>query len=239
MAAPRCWCFPRAAAGFTSTKTWDWSRHCATRSSGVNCSCTVWIASTKKAFYCFWSQPWDRVHRHIRYEDYLLNEVLPLMWAKNGHPCVIAHGCSFGAFHAVNFAFRHPQAFRKVVALSGRYDLTLSVEHFRNLFDGHYDEHVYFNTPAISSRISPIRMFWTICGSWRSCWQLAITIRSWTIIRNLSESLWHKGVWHACTSGRGGRTARNIGGRWWNCTFEFRYLDGSPSVCAFALDPGV
>ena len=73
----------------------------------------------EESFYCFWSRPGDRVHRHRRYEDYVLHEVLPLMGAKNPHPCVIAHGCSFGAFHAVNLAFRHPQAFHKVAALSG------------------------------------------------------------------------------------------------------------------------
>ena len=33
----------------------------------------------EESFYCFWSQPWDRVHRHLRYEEYLLNEVLQLM----------------------------------------------------------------------------------------------------------------------------------------------------------------
>lgn len=101
-----------------------------------------------ESFYCFWNHPADRTRRHLQYEAYLLHEVLPLMWAKNAHPCVIAHGCSFGAFHALNLALRHPQAFQKVAALSGRYDLTLSVENFRSLLDGHYDEHVYFNNPS-------------------------------------------------------------------------------------------
>ena len=101
-----------------------------------------------ESFYCFWSHPTGRIRRHIQFEEYILREVLPLMASKNPHPCTIAHGCSLGAFHAVNIAFRHPHLFQKVCAFSGRYDLTLSVEHFQNLFDGYYDQNVYFHTPS-------------------------------------------------------------------------------------------
>jgi len=102
----------------------------------------------RESFYCFWCHPADRVRRHIQFEEYLLNEVLPLMRQKNGHPCTIAHGCSLGAFHAVNIAFRHPNLFQQVVAFSGRYDLTLNVETFNDLFGGYYDENVYYHTPT-------------------------------------------------------------------------------------------
>ena len=43
---------------------------------------------------------------------------------------------------------RHPHLFRKLVALSGRYDLTLKVEHFGDLFDGYYGDDIYFHTPT-------------------------------------------------------------------------------------------
>jgi len=101
-----------------------------------------------ESFYCFWSHPSGRIRRHIQFEAYILEEVMPLMAAKNGHPCTIAHGCSLGAYHAVNIALRHPHLFKKVCALSGRYDLTLTVEDFRDLFDGYYDQDVYFHTPT-------------------------------------------------------------------------------------------
>ena len=101
-----------------------------------------------ESFYCFWCHPADRIRRHILFEEYILNEVLPLMQERNRHPCTIAHGCSLGAFHAGNLAFRHPHLFRKLAAFSGRYDLTVNVGGFRDLFDGHYDENVYFNTPT-------------------------------------------------------------------------------------------
>jgi esterase/lipase superfamily enzyme len=101
-----------------------------------------------ESLYCFWRHPADRIRRHMQFEDYVLNEVLPLMAAKNGHPCTIAHGCSLGAYHAVNIAFRHPHLFQKVCALSGRYDLTLDVKRFSNLFDGYYEDNVYYHTPS-------------------------------------------------------------------------------------------
>jgi esterase/lipase superfamily enzyme len=101
-----------------------------------------------ETFYCFWREPQARIQRHIHFEEYVLNEVMPFMDAKNPHPCTIAHGCSLGAYHAANIAFRHPQHFRKLVAFSGRFDLTLKLEHFRDLLDGYYDDNVYFHTPS-------------------------------------------------------------------------------------------
>ncbi|MBS3963520.1 MAG: esterase family protein [Methylomonas sp.] len=101
-----------------------------------------------ESFYCFWCQPEDRIKRHILFEDYIMNEILPFMDAKNPNRFTIAHGCSLGAYHAANIAFRHPNRFQKLVAFSGRFDLTLDVEHFKNLFDGHYDDDIYFHTPS-------------------------------------------------------------------------------------------
>ncbi|MEM1222097.1 MAG: alpha/beta hydrolase-fold protein [Verrucomicrobiota bacterium] len=102
----------------------------------------------EESFYCFWAHPSGRVKRHEIYESYILEEVFPFMQAINNHECVISHGCSLGAFHAANIAFRHPHRFKKMVAFSGRYDLTLSVESFSDLFDSYYDDSVYFNTPT-------------------------------------------------------------------------------------------
>jgi esterase/lipase superfamily enzyme len=102
-----------------------------------------------ESLYCDWAHPSDRIQRHIAFEEYILNEVLPFMQSKNQHECVISHGLSLGAFHAANIVFRHPHLFKKLVAFSGRYDLTLNVEHFNDLFDGFYNEDIYFHTPAI------------------------------------------------------------------------------------------
>lgn len=101
-----------------------------------------------ESFYCDWCRPADRIRRHIQFEGYVLDEVLPFSQSINPNPFLIAHGCSFGAYHAVNIALRHPQRFGRVVAFSGRYDLTTAPDGFRNLLDGHYDQDVYFHMPA-------------------------------------------------------------------------------------------
>jgi esterase/lipase superfamily enzyme len=92
--------------------------------------------------------PADRIRRHAAFEDYVLHEVLPLMAAKNPHPATIAHGCSLGAYYAATLALRHPHLFAKLVAFSGRYDLTLRVESFDDLLGGYYDDAVYFHMPT-------------------------------------------------------------------------------------------
>lgn len=100
-----------------------------------------------ESFYARHNQPHERIRRHVQYEQYILDEVLPLTRERNPQPFMIAHGCSLGAFHAVNIALRHPQWFGKIVALSGRFDLSAPVAEFRGLFDGYYDEDIYFHTP--------------------------------------------------------------------------------------------
>ncbi|GAB3925176.1 esterase family protein [Larkinella terrae] len=101
-----------------------------------------------ESLYSRWIPPHERVSRHLQYEQYILEEVLPFTRQKNPQPFMISFGCSFGAYHAVNIALRHPQWFGKVVALSGRYDLSKPVDCFRGLFDTYYDETIYFNTPT-------------------------------------------------------------------------------------------
>jgi esterase/lipase superfamily enzyme len=92
--------------------------------------------------------PSDKIKRHLQYEDYILSEVLPLIRNKNSVSNIVTAGCSLGGYHAVNIAFKYPQFFNKVIGMSSRYDLTLSTELFPNLFDGYFDEDIYFNMPT-------------------------------------------------------------------------------------------
>lgn len=102
----------------------------------------------RESFYATWHHPAERIRRHAAFENYILNEVLPLMASKNAHDDTIVHGCSLGAFQAASLVFRHPHLFRKLVAFSGRYDLTMQVESFGDLFDGYYDDDIYFHMPS-------------------------------------------------------------------------------------------
>ncbi|HVN92196.1 MAG TPA: alpha/beta fold hydrolase [Terracidiphilus sp.] len=85
--------------------------------------------------------PRQRIARHMQYESYLLNEVAPLIRQKNRDERLTALGVSFGGYHAVNIALRHPEIFSGFVSLSGTFDLT-------GFLDGYYDQDCYFNLPT-------------------------------------------------------------------------------------------
>lgn len=81
-----------------------------------------------------------RIARHVQYDDYLIHEVVPLVRQKNHDRHLVSLGCSFGGYHAVNVALRHPDVFTGFLSMSGAFDL-------RNFLNGYYDQDVYFNQP--------------------------------------------------------------------------------------------
>lgn len=93
-----------------------------------------------ESWYARYLHPADRARRHMQYEAYLLNEVLPLSQQKNPNPFLITSGASFGAYHAANLAFRHPNLVNRIIGLSGYYDI-------KRFTGGYSDENVYFNNP--------------------------------------------------------------------------------------------
>ncbi len=94
----------------------------------------------EESLYCFEKPPEQRIARHLQFERYVIEEVLPFSTKANPRTPLTAHGCSFGAYHAVAIALRHPQHFSRVLALSGRYDLTLHTAHYHSLFHGFYSD---------------------------------------------------------------------------------------------------
>lgn len=140
--------FPTRAGRFYDYEDWGLVKTLSSKITSGELQLFCVDSIDAETFYCNSISPAERIARHLCYEDYLLDEILPFMEEQNPVATRIAHGCSMGAFHAVNLAFRHPHLFSKVVALSGRYDLTTSTAHFRDLFDGYYDETIYFHTPA-------------------------------------------------------------------------------------------
>lgn len=90
-----------------------------------------------ESFYAFDKPPEERLARHLQYERYVMEEVLPFYEKRAPGTRLTAHGCSLGAYHAMAVALRHPEKFDGVLALSGRYDLTLHVGDFFSLFHGY------------------------------------------------------------------------------------------------------
>jgi len=85
--------------------------------------------------------PAERVKNHIWYDKYLLEEVVPLARHETGHSKIITAGCSFGGYHAANFAFRHPWLVSHMFSMSGAFDIS-------GQLDGFYNDDVYFNNPV-------------------------------------------------------------------------------------------
>lgn len=150
-----------------------------------------------ESFYNQHAHPGQRIWRHIQYENYILNEVLPLIRSKNPRTFLISAGCSLGAYHAINIALRHPQLFGKVVGMSGRYDLTASNGPFRDLFNGYNNENIYYNTP---NRFIPGLNDHRILNDLKKMEIIFAIGRDDPFFENnkhLSGALWKKGVWNA------------------------------------------
>jgi esterase/lipase superfamily enzyme len=84
--------------------------------------------------------PRDRVLRHLQYENYILNEVVPFIHSRNPEMRLALTGCSFGGYHAVNLALRHPHLVGPSVSMGGAFDI-------HPFLDGYYDDNCYFNCP--------------------------------------------------------------------------------------------
>jgi esterase/lipase superfamily enzyme len=83
----------------------------------------------------------ERARLHRIFEDWILNAVVPAVFADTGGAQdLIATGCSFGAYHAANFALKRADLFPLAICQSGVYDVS-------RLGWGERGDAVYFNNP--------------------------------------------------------------------------------------------
>ena len=143
-----------------------------------------------ESWYAKWAHPGGRAWRHVQYENYIVYEVLPLMASKNPTPYLIVSGASFGAYHAMNFALRHPDVTNRVIGMSGIYDI-------RPWTDGYVDDNVYFNNPASylenehdAGRLALLQRLDIILTIGRDDANRGNT-------EGISKLLWNKSIWHA------------------------------------------
>ncbi|OWK40494.1 esterase family protein [Fimbriiglobus ruber] len=196
-AGARVLVFPTRAGRFFDYENWGLAETLRPKLAGGEYQLFCVDSVDAESFYAEHAAPADRIRRHARYEEYLLHEVVPFTLSRNPDPRFVTHGCSMGAYHAVNFAFRHPHQVSKVIALSGRYDLTTPVGDFRDLLDGYYDETVYYHTP---SHFVPNLCDEHILGHLRLMEVVLAVGEADPFAENnrcLSGALWGRGVWHA------------------------------------------
>lgn len=98
-----------------------------------------------------------RIEQQERYLSYVSNQLVHDVYeyylSIHGYPYegdILTTGCSMGATHALIFAMRYPQLFRRVIALSGVY-------HASFFFPNYNDTRIYYNSPCdMLSNMSPM-----------------------------------------------------------------------------------
>jgi esterase/lipase superfamily enzyme len=103
-----------------------------------------------ESLYNFDTSPELRLERHLQYERYITEEVIPFTETTSHWTALIAHGSSFGAFHAVSIVMRHPHLFHGALAFSGRYDLTLQAGDYHSLFHGYSSDDLKAIMPSLA-----------------------------------------------------------------------------------------
>ena len=144
----------------------------------------------KESWYNRRAHPRERVRRHLQYEDYILNDVVPLVHHLNRHGAIGVTGCSFGAYHAMVFALRQPYTFNWCVTMGGAFDVT-------QFLDGYFDEDCYFLNPP--SFLPPLSDPYYLDQYRRNKWVLVTGEHD--ICRSANESfsglLHRKGIGHS------------------------------------------
>jgi esterase/lipase superfamily enzyme len=93
-----------------------------------------------ESFYAKWAHPRGRIERYLAWERYLIEDVVPFASHISGGAPLGVTGCSFGAYHAMTMALRHPDVFTRCVAMGGAFDLSA-------FLDGYHDLDAYLLSP--------------------------------------------------------------------------------------------
>lgn len=93
-----------------------------------------------ESWYNFNIVPAERVKKYIAYEKTILYDVVEFAKYETNSKTVGVAGCSFGGYHALNFAFCHPDKISLLISMSGFYNI-------KQFIYGYYDDNCYFNNP--------------------------------------------------------------------------------------------
>jgi esterase/lipase superfamily enzyme len=138
----------------------------------------------------------ERALRHGAYESWILDAVVPHVRDDSGGTAeIVTAGCSLGAFHALNFAFKRADVFPLALCFSGNYDPTT----WRGW--GEQGDALYFNNPdAYVRNLHGAHLDWLrsrlslllVCGQGQ--WE--DTTGSLASTRRIADLLVDKGIRH-------------------------------------------
>ena len=94
----------------------------------------------KDSFYGRHLHPGTKIWNQVLYDKFLHEELVPGIQRECNERKIGVAGVSFGGYHALNFAFKHPEQVGNLISLSGAFDI-------KPFMRGYYDQNVYFNNP--------------------------------------------------------------------------------------------
>jgi esterase/lipase superfamily enzyme len=94
----------------------------------------------KDSFYNKNIHPFHKIENHSWYDKMICHEIVERVKNNTSRGKVAMAGCSFGGYHAVNFAFRHPGYVSHVFSMSGAFSI-------KSFMDGFWNDTVFFNSP--------------------------------------------------------------------------------------------
>lgn len=82
----------------------------------------------------------EKIVRHMQFERYVMDEVLPMVRDKTRPMQVVTSGVGLGGYHALNLMLKHPDVFTGGLSMGGRFAL-------EECLGGYLDEDCYYNLP--------------------------------------------------------------------------------------------
>jgi esterase/lipase superfamily enzyme len=97
-------------------------------------------SNDRDSFYNKQIHPHQRIQNHIAYDHMIRHEIVEKIRFNTAVGKVVMAGCSFGGYHAANFAFRYPGFVSHMFSMSGAFEI-------RNFMDGYNHQDIFFNSP--------------------------------------------------------------------------------------------
>jgi esterase/lipase superfamily enzyme len=94
----------------------------------------------RDSWYAKHLHPGSRIWNHVLYDRFIHTELVPGIQCECNERKIGVAGVSFGGYHALNFAFRHPEQVGNLFTIGAAFNI-------RSFLSGYYDDNVYFNNP--------------------------------------------------------------------------------------------
>ena len=180
------WLFPTSAGRYYENEDFHLASSVADKVDAGEIQLVLPDTVNDESWYNKSVHPAVRAARHVQYDKYLRNELVPYTFNRAQRGDLVVYGASFGAYHAANFASRYPDVVSRAICFSGIYDIHAQL-------DGYWDDNCYFHCPT--ANIPNMDAEWVGKLS-RVNWIIA-TGEHDTLVqqnRDFSALLWSKGI---------------------------------------------